>query len=193
MTTASTNGYAATIHKAQRMTVDRAHVLATSGMDAQGSYVALSRHRDGMDLHYGRDDFADENRLVRTLSRDRAKDMASDYEQIDPAQDHPDREAARREVQRDLEFTSRKTGIEPEELLRRVSSGQSFVRHARAVDAIFAAQDQGIAATPEQLQELHEARALFDEHYLHGSRDAEAVTGGIPNSHRGRCRRQEPQ
>ena len=75
------HGYAATIHKAQGMTVDRAHVLATPGMDAHGSYVALSRHRDGMDLHYGRDDFASQDRLVRTLSRDRAKDMASDYEQ----------------------------------------------------------------------------------------------------------------
>ena len=74
------HGYAATIHKAQGMTVDRTHVLATPGMDAHGSYVALSRHRDGMDLHYGRDDFATQDRLVRTLSRDRAKDMASDYE-----------------------------------------------------------------------------------------------------------------
>ena len=43
------HGYAATIHKAQGMTVDRTHVLATPGMDAHGSYVALSRHRDGMD------------------------------------------------------------------------------------------------------------------------------------------------
>lgn len=43
------------------------------------SYVALSRHRDGMDLHYGKDDFADQRRLIRTLSRERAKDMASDY------------------------------------------------------------------------------------------------------------------
>jgi ATP-dependent exoDNAse (exonuclease V) alpha subunit len=74
------HGYAATIHKAQGMTVDRTHVLATPGMDAHGSYVALSRHRDGMDLHYGRDDFASQDRLARTLSRDRAKDMASDYE-----------------------------------------------------------------------------------------------------------------
>src|SRR3546814_16201239 len=49
------HGYAATIHKAQGMTVDRTHVLATPGMDANGSYVALSRHRDGLDLHYGRD------------------------------------------------------------------------------------------------------------------------------------------
>lgn len=85
------HGYAATIHKAQGMTVDRTHVLATPGMDAHGSYVALSRHRGGVDLHYGRDDFAGRDRLVRTLSRDRAKDMASDYEQIDPAQSYAER------------------------------------------------------------------------------------------------------
>src|ERR1700752_2085746 len=80
------HGYAATIHKAQGMTVDRTHVLATPGMDGHSSYVALSRHRDGMELHYGRDDFANRDRLVCTLSRDRSKDMASDYECADPAQ-----------------------------------------------------------------------------------------------------------
>src|SRR5215831_15171891 len=73
------------------MTVDRAHVLATPGMDAHGSYVALSRHRDGVDLHYGRDDFAGQDRLTRTLSRDRAKDMALDYERGDPIQSYAER------------------------------------------------------------------------------------------------------
>ena len=73
------HGYAATIHKAQGMTVDRAHVLATPGLDRHAAYVALSRHRTGIDLHYGRDDFASTDKLVRTLSRDRAKDMATDY------------------------------------------------------------------------------------------------------------------
>ena len=82
------HGYAATIHKAQGMTVDRTHVLATPGMDAHGSYVALSRHRDGMDLHYGRDDFASQDKLISTLSRDRAKDMATDYQ---PAQSYAER------------------------------------------------------------------------------------------------------
>jgi hypothetical protein len=82
------HGYAATIHKAQGMTVDRTHVLATPGMDAHGSYVALSRHRDGMDLHYGRDDFAGQDKLIKTLSRDRTKDMATDYE---PAQNYAER------------------------------------------------------------------------------------------------------
>ncbi|KMS51474.1 conjugal transfer protein TrbA [Novosphingobium barchaimii LL02] len=73
------HGYAATIHKSQGVTVDQGHVLATPGMDRHAAYVALSRHRDGVQLHYGRDDFADDRRLVRTLSRERAKDMASDY------------------------------------------------------------------------------------------------------------------
>jgi Ti-type conjugative transfer relaxase TraA len=85
------HGYAATIHKAQGMTVDRTHVLATPGLDAHGTYVALSRHRDGMDLHYGRDDFASQDRLTRTLSRDRAKDMALDYERADPARSYAER------------------------------------------------------------------------------------------------------
>lgn len=73
------HGYAATIHKSQGVTVDRAHVLATPGMDRHSAYVALSRHRDGVQLHYGRDDFADQHQLTRTLGRERAKDMASDY------------------------------------------------------------------------------------------------------------------
>ncbi|MHA6767003.1 Ti-type conjugative transfer relaxase TraA [Sphingobium ummariense] len=76
------HGYAATIHKAQGMTVDSVHVLATPGLDRHASYVALSRHRDGVDLHYGKDDFADRDRLVRTLSRERGKDMASDYARV---------------------------------------------------------------------------------------------------------------
>ena len=85
------HGYAATIHKAQGMTVDRAHVLATPGLDAHGGYVALSRHRDGVDLHYGHDDFASQDRLAGALSRDRAKDMASDYERLDAARDYAER------------------------------------------------------------------------------------------------------
>src|SRR3546814_11637362 len=48
-------------------------------MDRHSAYVALSRHRDGVQLHYGRDDFADQRQLTRTLSRERAKDMASAY------------------------------------------------------------------------------------------------------------------
>ncbi|MDF0490182.1 MULTISPECIES: Ti-type conjugative transfer relaxase TraA [Sphingomonas] len=85
------HGYAATIHKAQGMTVDRAHVLATPGMDRHGAYVALSRHRDDVQLHYGKDDFRDQSRLVHTLSRERGKDMATDYAKADPAKEFAER------------------------------------------------------------------------------------------------------
>ncbi len=77
------HGYAATIHKAQGMTVDRAYVLATPGMDSHTAYVALSRHRGSVELTYGQEDFADQSKLVRTLSRERGKDMASDYADAD--------------------------------------------------------------------------------------------------------------
>ena len=73
------HGYAATIHKAQGVTVDRSHVLATPGLDRHATYVALSRHRTEVSLHYGQDDFAAPTDLTASLSRNRAKDMASDY------------------------------------------------------------------------------------------------------------------
>src|SRR5437762_4242758 len=60
------------------------------------SYVALSRHRQSVELHYGRDDFADQRRLGRVLSRERAKDMASDYERDigrDIVPERPDRKS----------------------------------------------------------------------------------------------------
>ena len=79
------HGYAATIHKAQGTTVDRVQVLATPGVDSHSTYVALSRHREQVDLYYGRDDFANQNKLVRAASRERGKDMASDYRAPTPA------------------------------------------------------------------------------------------------------------
>jgi Ti-type conjugative transfer relaxase TraA len=78
------HGYAATIQKSQGVTVDRTHVLATPGLDRHATYVALSRHREGVQVHYGKDDFGTGNALLRTLSRERSKDMASDYNR-DPA------------------------------------------------------------------------------------------------------------
>jgi len=219
------HGYAATIHKAQGMTVDRTHVLATPGLDAHGSYVALSRHREGVHLHYGRDDFSNTDRLARILSRDRAKDMASDYEQLDPAQRYAERrgitfrervaEIVRKVVpekvrnmfdalrspgdlagpdgeqrlkrdspgrersgpgaeQRDIEAPERAVAADPEAEARRART-KALVRHARAVDAIFEAQDMGGKASPEQVKELQKSRRAFEEVRPYGSHDAEAA------------------
>ncbi|WP_341210865.1 Ti-type conjugative transfer relaxase TraA, partial [Sphingomonas paucimobilis] len=90
------HGYAATFHKSQGVTVTSAHVLATPGMDRHSAYVGMSRHREAMQLHYGRDDFADQRQLVRALSRDRGKDMAGDYTW--PEQDQARAFADRREI-----------------------------------------------------------------------------------------------
>ena len=90
------HGFAATFHNSQGVTVDRAHILATPGMDRHSAYVGMSRHRDAVQLHYGRDDFADQRQLVRALSRDRGKDMAGDYAL--PEQDQARAFADRREI-----------------------------------------------------------------------------------------------
>ena len=74
------HGYAATIHKAQGVTVDRAHVLASSHMDRHAAYVGLTRHREGVDLHWAREDLRDRAGLDRVLSRERAKDTTLDYQ-----------------------------------------------------------------------------------------------------------------
>ncbi|MCG7363736.1 Ti-type conjugative transfer relaxase TraA [Roseomonas sp. ACRSG] len=76
---ALTHGYAATIHKAQGVTVERAHVLASAAMDRHAAYVALTRHREGVRLHWARDELGSRAGLARTLSRQRAKDVTLDY------------------------------------------------------------------------------------------------------------------
>ncbi|HHV70709.1 MAG: Ti-type conjugative transfer relaxase TraA [Stenotrophomonas sp.] len=76
-------GYAATIHKSQGATVDRAHVLASPTMDAHMTYVAMSRHRDSATLYAGSDEFGTLDKLVDTLSRDRMKDTTLAYERTD--------------------------------------------------------------------------------------------------------------
>ncbi|WP_347376827.1 Ti-type conjugative transfer relaxase TraA [Ensifer sp. Root1252] len=60
------HGYAATIHKSQGSTFHRAFVLATGMMDQHLTYVAMTRHRDRVDLYVAAEDFQ------RRRERDRA-------------------------------------------------------------------------------------------------------------------------
>ncbi|MCB1826830.1 MAG: Ti-type conjugative transfer relaxase TraA [Coxiellaceae bacterium] len=73
------HGYAATVYKAQGVTVDRTHVLASKYFDRHSTYVAISRHREGADLYVSRDDFPSFSDLSKTLSRERTKDVTLDY------------------------------------------------------------------------------------------------------------------
>lgn len=144
------HGYAATIHKAQGVTVDKAHVLATPGLDRHAAYVALSRHRSAADLHYGREDFADRDKLAATLSRERTKDMASDYDRMRPAQRLP-------------------AWHERPEL------GEAITRHGKIVSAILFARSVGDPPTPAQRDELAGSRAALNAINPKGSYDLEAA------------------
>lgn len=172
------HGYATTIHKAQGMTVDRSHVLATPGLDAHASYVALSRHRDGVELHYARNDFASPERLARTLGRERAKDMALDHAGADPAENFA--------ACRGIDFghhapeppdTSRQPDdlAEAREAALRPARTRALIRHAEAVHAVFEAQAQGGKASPGQVRHLNHTRDAFEALRPDGWRDAEAA------------------
>jgi hypothetical protein len=90
----------------------------------------------------------------------------------------PDRQAPERErsgtptERRETEVPERQVAQDPEAELRRLRT-RALVRHARAVDAIFAAQEGG-KASPEQVKELQAAR-VFEDVRPYGSHDAEAA------------------
>jgi Ti-type conjugative transfer relaxase TraA len=174
------HGYATTLHKSQGVTVDRTHVLATPGLDRHSAYVALSRHRDRIDLHYGRDDFENLNRLGRVLSRERAKDMALDHDGAKAFAERRgisfrDRVAEVVQKVRDIfaDFAPRAPANVPEQTApqREATSfdadreglrRRAIQRHAGAVVAIFRMQDQDLAALPHQTSTLHKARQALN-------------------------------
>ena len=151
--------------------------------------MALSRHRDRVDLHYGRDDFADLNRLGRVLARERAKDMALDH---DGAQAFAERRGIglrERVVEvmqkvKDIfaDFKPRAPTAERDapqphptsfdadrEPLRR----RAIQRHAGAVADIFRMHDQDLSALPHQSSALHKAREALRAFDPDASRDLE--------------------
>ena len=74
------HGYATTIHKSQGATVDRVKVLASLSLDRHLTYVAMTRHREDLTVHYGRRSFAKAGGLVQILARRNAKETTLDYE-----------------------------------------------------------------------------------------------------------------
>ncbi|TBE16513.1 Ti-type conjugative transfer relaxase TraA [Rhizobium ruizarguesonis] len=75
------HGYATTIHKTQGATVDRSFVLASTTMDRHLTYVAMTRHREAVQLYAGLDAFKTERALTEALSRSGVKETTLDYTQ----------------------------------------------------------------------------------------------------------------
>jgi hypothetical protein len=114
---------------------------------------------------------------VRTLSRERTKDMAWDY-----AADFADRRGWDR---------PEKGVAEPERTPneeRGTAARAAFQRHARAVAAIFRAQESGMTLAEldrkgllgDQVEELRQARRGLDEFDPHYSRDVEGAYRADP-------------
>lgn len=57
------HGYATTIHKNQGATVDRSYVMASGTMDRHLTYVAMTRHRDSVQLYAAQDEFTNAGRM----------------------------------------------------------------------------------------------------------------------------------
>ncbi|WCK74280.1 Ti-type conjugative transfer relaxase TraA (plasmid) [Agrobacterium tumefaciens] len=74
------HGYATTIHKSQGATVDRVKVLASLSLDRHLTYVAMTRHREDLQLYYGTRSFSFNGGLAKVLSRRQAKETTLDYE-----------------------------------------------------------------------------------------------------------------
>ena len=74
------HGYATTIHKSQGATVDRVKVLASLSLDRHLTYVAMTRHREDLQLYYGTRSFSFNGGLAKVLSRMNAKETTLDYE-----------------------------------------------------------------------------------------------------------------
>ncbi|SSC64685.1 Ti-type conjugative transfer relaxase TraA [Ciceribacter selenitireducens] len=74
------HGYATTIHKSQGATVDRVKVLASLSLDRHLTYVAMTRHREDLQVYFGRRAFEMNGGLTKILSRRNAKETTLDYE-----------------------------------------------------------------------------------------------------------------
>jgi Ti-type conjugative transfer relaxase TraA len=163
-------GYAATIHKAQGVTVDRTHVLASPGLDRHATYVALSRHRQSVDLHYGRDDFADRQRLGRVLARERSKDMATDYERdirrdVATEQPVPARSMFAGFRPKPTIAVEQAATAEPPQL------GSAVQRYARAVADIERMQKRNLPVLPHQEAALAKATDRLNQIRPEAARD----------------------
>ena len=76
------HGYAATVHKAQGVTVDKSYILATKGFNQHLTYVSMTRHTQDVQMYYSKEEFKSYNQLESELSRQAVKENALDYVKV---------------------------------------------------------------------------------------------------------------
>jgi ATP-dependent exoDNAse (exonuclease V) alpha subunit len=78
-------GYAGTIYRGQGRTLDQAYVCHSSQWRSSAAYVALTRHRESVEIFAARETVADLDAMARGLARPENKRAATAYH-IDAAQ-----------------------------------------------------------------------------------------------------------
>jgi len=143
-----THGYAATIHKAQGVTVDRSYILASKYMDRHATYVASTRHRNSADLFYSREVFANERELTQALGRERSKDVSIDYR--GGKESFAKYRGINGDSQRKLYSQYEKEALEAQALIRKMARnvmdapGQSEAREALGKYVVKISKQEGI-------------------------------------------------
>jgi Ti-type conjugative transfer relaxase TraA len=170
-------GYAATVHKAQGTTVDRAFVLATPGMDRHLAYVGMTRHREEARLYAGNDDFRDFDALKERLSRARAKDTTLDYAQrrgfevtVEPMRKAAEREPGREKeqggdaiqrfivAQREFIKVAGRFGLDPDAKLRVAEARQQMSSAGEEIS-----KDAGLMRQAESAGIVDQVKTLVRE------------------------------
>jgi hypothetical protein len=178
-------GYAATIHKSQGVTVDHAHLLASAGLDRHATYVAMSRHRESLAVHYSLVDFATPDALARQLSRERAKDTTLDYGEVFAARRGIVSQSAQiSPLRADRRFSGFKPRLgapplpfaPPKPML-----GEAARSYANAVADAMRMRDANLPVLPHQLLALKRAAQTLSRADPQAARDLRAVFSRRPD------------
>ena len=172
------HGYAATIHKAQGVTVDRSYILTSKYMDRHATYVAASRHRESCDIFYSKEIFPSQRTLIDTLGRERSKDVSLDFDE------HKYSFANHRDVkgqQQNLAIDAEKHALKLEKALQDAPKNNK-IKHAFGVFADKVSRHDGVMnylsdhkpqiyAKIESLSNEHRLRSIMTEEKALGAQD----------------------
>jgi Ti-type conjugative transfer relaxase TraA len=172
-----THGYAATIHKAQGVTVDNSYILASKHLDSHAAYVGMSRHKERAELFWSKEEFTDKKELEQALSRDRSKDVALDYPSL-TEQDtiHGNRKKSASELVAELvELSGRESEAQETE-----TREQSYIREIRELNqkAERHPQTKQLYQEIKDLQQQQETQAQGEAIYLQREREQERERNG---------------
>lgn len=178
------HGYAATIHKAQGVTVDRSYLLASKYLNAHATYVGMSRHRLSADIFYDKQEFANEAELFKSLGRDGSKDVVLDYLNAKPYTFNTELSPAigKEHALAKVESLSVESLEQQTELM--AFNPLSTRQTVAVVDPIAAIKANFESQYPEWARELRAGLGIKLEQNLFGSSGSIGQTPGCDHNHR---------